>query len=142
MSVDWKNRLLETTRTRAPLAQAVEAVVANGQASLAEVKSFLAERKDVFGDSGEQAAKKAAEALLDSTSPKMALPNSPSSPTGPAQGMKAHAVRFDPTSALPWFAKVQLTAPVVTLQGKGDAVVVDGEKFTAHDVAELLKLAA
>lgn len=140
MSVDWKNRLLETTRTRAPLEQAVAQVVANGQASLAEVKSFLAERKDVFGD-GEQAAKKAAEALLDVTSPKRALPSSSTAP-----GLKAHSVRFEPTfepgASLPWFAKVQLPAPAITLQGKGEPVVVDGERFTAQDLAALLQLAA
>lgn len=145
MSVDWKSRLLETTKAKAsfekPLAQVVQQVVADGHASLAEVKSFLAEHKDVFGDKGEQAAKKAAEALLDSTSPKMALPSSSTT-----QGMKAHALRFDPamtkSGALPWFATVQLTAPPVTLVGKGEPVVVDGERFTAQDVAALLKHAA
>jgi hypothetical protein len=144
VAIDWKARLLETTTkaTAAPaLERAVQQVVADGQASLAEVKSFLAERKDVFGDHGEQAAKKAAEALLDSTSPKLAQLMTPSS-SGPAAGHKAHNVRLDPTGALPWYAKAQLSPPPLTLIGKGEPVVVDGERFTAADVAALLQLAA
>lgn len=131
VAIDWKSRLIET-KTKAPTSfeHVVRQVVADGSASLAEVKGFLAQHKDVFGDDGQQAAKKAAETLLDSTSPKMAAPTT--------TGLKAHNLR----GASAWHGRVQLPSPPVVLIGRGEPVTVDGERFTQHDVAELLKLAA
>lgn len=151
MAVDWKARLLDTkTRSTSPAAaqDAVQQVIADvvaGGVPLSEVKRFVREHRDVFGDDGLQAAKRAAEALLDQTSPKLSTNSLPSqSPV--SAGVKAHALRFDPTSALPWFQKTNLPTLPLTLvgplTGKGEPVVVDGERFSASDVAALLQLAA
>ena len=130
VAIDWKSRLIET-KTKAPTSfeHVVRQVVADGSASLAEVKGFLAQHKDVFGDDG-QAAKKAAETLLDSTSPKLAAATT--------TGLKAHNLR----GVQPWHGRVQLPSPPVVLVGRGEPVTVDGELFTQSDVAELLKLVA
>ncbi len=153
MAVDWKARLLDQTTRASPafpqvVRQVIQEAIAGGVPA-SEVKRFVAEHQDVFGDAaheaGLQAAKKAAEALLDSTSPR--LPASAHGSTPP--GVKAHALRLDPGAATKtaWFQKATLPSlpPSLltgTLKGKGDAVVVDGERFTASDVAALLLLAA
>lgn len=142
MKTDWQARLLETRLAAAKsptatlqsaLQKVVQQVVADGSASLAEVSGFLAQHKDVFGDSGEQAAKKAAENLLDSSAPRMVVGSKSS-------GVKAHALRA--TGGVAWHASVQLPTPPVVLLGRGEPVVVDGERFTQADIAELVKLAA
>ncbi|MDP2343072.1 MAG: hypothetical protein Q8O67_19100 [Deltaproteobacteria bacterium] len=129
----WKAHLVAagSTATKAPAFQkVVEQVIASG-VSAGEVKKFLAERNDVFGDDAVQIAKRAGEALLDQTSPKRQT-------NAPATGVKAHAVRF---AGLPWFQRVTLPQPPVLLIGKGDSVVVDGERFSQSDVAALLRAA-
>ncbi len=145
VAVDWKAKLLETrtaSQQASPHAfqQVVQQVIAAGVPA-SEVKRFVAEHQDVFGAGAHDQAKKAAEALFDQTSPRLL----PSSQTG--AGVKAHALRLDPGSALPWFQKATLpTLPSSTLlgalKGKGDVVVVDGERFSASDVAALMQLAA
>ena len=148
MKTDWQARLLETrlAAAKAPAAtlqsalhKVVQQVVADGSASLAEVSGFLAQHKDVFGDSGEQAAKKAAGNLLDSSAPKRVVGSTSTASTA-STGVKAHALRVNGGGS--WHAQVQLPTPPAVLVGRGEPVVVDGERFTQADIAELVKLAA
>lgn len=128
----WKAHLTATRESAGKPAfeQAVKQVIASG-VSPTEVKTFLAEHKDVFGDDAQQVARRASEALLNQSGPRLA-----STPT--STGVKAHTVRF---AALPWFQRVTLPQPPILLHGKGDVVVVDGERFSQHDVAALLSAA-
>lgn len=143
MTVDWKSNLLTVARApRAELARAVEQAIASG-ASLDDVTQFAVSQpalspvvalvKDgFFNDRGQKAVLSVVGGDVDRK--RAALTST---------GLKAHAVRFDPASALPWFNKAGLPpTPTSTLQGSGSAVVVDGERFTASDVAALLRLAA
>ncbi len=128
-SQPWKARLVEAqTKTSTPALQhVVEQVIASG-VSATEVKAFMSERPDVFGA---DAGRRAGEAFLDQGNPK--LNEQPQ-----AGGVKAHAVRF---AALPWFQRVSLPELPILLQGKGDVVVVDGERFSQSDIAALLRSA-
>jgi hypothetical protein len=152
----WKARLMEARSTSTPRSIAgpafqkvVEQVLASG-VKASDVKKFLTERKDVFGDDAVQTAMRAGEALLDQTSPKRSvLKGTPAAgDTEAGKGVKAHAVRFAalpldglPSDGLPWFQRVALPQPPVLLTSKGDSVVVDGERFSAADVAALLRAA-
>lgn len=142
MGTDWKTRLMETRRTGSPQAwqQVLQSTLATGAASPAELKSFLHQHRDLFGDDAHAVAQKAAEALLDSSSSKL-----PASALAGALGsVKAHQVRFATPASLPWHQRAELPAiPAARLPAStGADVVVDGERFTAADVAALLALAA
>ena len=102
--------------------------------SATEVRTFIAEHKDVFGDDAVHLARRAGEALLDQTSPKLRARPS----TG---GVKAHEVRF---AALPWFQRASLTQPPLHLTANANAnanIVVDGETFSPRDILTLLRSA-
>jgi hypothetical protein len=145
MSVDWKSNLLSVARSPAPraiLAQAVEQAFDAG-ASVDEVRRFaqstaglapiVALFADGFFDHREQ---KLAHAVVGGDSDRRKAPL-----TSP--GMKVHAMRADPTASLPWFSRANLPPPPPsTLEGTGQDVVVDGERFSPADVAALLRLAA
>ena len=147
MNVDWKSHLLSAARTPAPravLAQAVEQAFDAG-ASVDEVKQFAASQPALssvvalFADGffDHRLEKAAITAVGGETERRRAALTSP--------GLKAHAVRADPAGALPWFQKANLPpTPTTTLtrQGSVTPIVVDGERFSADDVAALLRLAA
>ena len=147
MAIDWKTRLVDaqtkatarvSARDAAPtreLQKVVEQVIASG-VSPSEVRRFLVEHDDVFGDDAVQIARRAGEAFLDQTSPRRQAPISESGPA--SSSVKAHAVRFP---AVPWFQRVSLPLPPAVLLGGGDVVVVDGERFSQGDVAALLRSA-
>jgi hypothetical protein len=143
VGTDWKTRLMETRRTGSPQAwqQVLQSTLATGAASPAEVKTFLHQHKDLFGDDAHVVAQKAAEALLDSSSSKLPA----SALAGAAGSVKAHQVRFTaPPASLAWHQRAELPAPMASRlpAGTGADVVVDGERFSAADVATLLSLAA
>ena len=132
LSLPWKARLLDA-QTTASVASAVEQVIASG-VSATEVRTFIAEHKDVFGDDAVHLARRAGEALLDQTSPKLRAKPS-------AGGVKAHEVRF---AALPWFQRASLTQPPLHLTANANAnanIVVDGETFSPRDILTLLRSA-
>jgi hypothetical protein len=145
MSVDWKSHLLSAVRSpssRSVLAQAVEQAFDAG-ASVDEVRRFAQSNEtlspvdalfaDGFFDHREQ---RLAHAVVGGDTDRKKAPLTSS-------GLKLHAVRADPTSSLPWFARATLPpTPPLQLQGTGQPVVIDGERFSPGDVAGLLRLAA
>lgn len=145
MSVDWKSNLLSAARTPAPraiLAQAVERAFDAG-ASVEEVRRFAQSNEtlapivalfaDGFFDHGGQ---KSAHAVVGGDSERKKAPLI-------SPGLKLHAVRADPRASLPWFSRATLPpTPPLMLQGTGQTVVIDGERFSPGDVAALLRLAA
>ena len=144
MAFDWKSRLInaqakakKASSSSPTLQKAVEQVIAAGVPAT-EVKRFLAEHNDVFGDDALQAARRASESMLDSGKQAAVPPE-------PTTGVKAHAVRFQTTTgAVPWFQRASVLAlpqPAIVLHGKGDVVVVDGERFSHSDLAALLRAA-
>ena len=147
MGVDWKANLLRATTAPKAGPEAVQRAVndaISGGAALDEVKAFAGEHalqavQALFADGYLPPAGRArAVAVGDVASADAGKKGTLTSP-----GMKLHAVRADPTGALPWFAQANLPpAPSSTLGAGGQAVVVDGEHFAPADVAALLKLAA
>lgn len=145
MAIDWKSRMLESTSTLAPGNRAcalrvVEAALRNG-AGIEDVKQFAAQQPalsavvalfaDGFGDVG-GLSRKTPDALGgDVRGPRVVG-------GGGGGGFRVHAVRVDPGASLPWFHKVAATLPA-PLSSTGIDVVIDGERFTANDVAALLR---
>jgi hypothetical protein len=112
------------------LQSVVEQVIASG-VSATEVKAFLNEHQDVFGD---DAARRAGEAKLFQAAPKA----SDSAVASGVVSVKPHALRC---AGLPWFQRVSLPEPPIELQGRGDDVVVDGERFSPSELLALLRAA-
>ncbi len=148
MAIDWKSRMLEATasagsRPSAQLVQHVVEAALHSGARLDDVQQFAAQQPalaavsalfaDGFGDVGGLSRKTPATLGGDVRSPR-------SSSFGAGAGFRLHAVRVDPRAALPWFHKVAAPLPA-PLMGEGRDIVIDGERFTAHDVAALLRAA-
>jgi hypothetical protein len=147
MSADWKTSLLSVANAssaRAHIAAVVEEAIDAG-ASLEDVQRFadstpsLASVAALFRDGFfDHRTQKQAHTVVGGDVERRR------SASGSA-GRKAHAVRADPTSSLPWFRRASLpAAPPSTLvsAGAGGAVTVDGERFDASDIASLLRLVA
>lgn len=145
MAIDWKSRMLEATSTlavgnRASAQRVVEAALHSG-AGLDDVQQFAAQQPalsavsalfaDGFGDVG-GLSRKTPDALGgDIRGPRAVVGGN---------SFRVHALRVDPEATLPWFHKVSAPLPA-PLTGTGHDVLVDGERFTATDVAALLRAA-
>lgn len=134
---DWRSGLLAAAPTDARAA--IRSTLASGVDPI-EVERFVAEHRGVFGEvadafgdhAGANVARRAADRLLDQTQPRAPRPTS-------STGRPAHAVRLDPSAALPWHQRVALpTLPVTFASGAAEDVVVHGERFAAGDVPALL----
>jgi hypothetical protein len=135
---DWRQGLLESARhdaraaIRSTLAAGVDPVEVQG--FVAEHRGVFGEVTDVFGDRVRSDARRAADRLLDQTQPRSPAPTS-----GTGRPARPHAVRLDPTAALPWHQRVALPAlPVTFAAGPAEDVVVHGQRFRPDDLAGLL----
>lgn len=152
--LDWRGGLLEAARRASPssVQQAIATTISAG-VDAAAVKDFVVEHRAVFGDvagvfDAVDAARRSTSRLLDQTQPRLPQPSSSSSPTSSPSGraQRPHAVRLDPSSSLPWYQRAALpplpptfgTGAAARLEGNVVDVVVQGERFTAKDVAAML----
>jgi hypothetical protein len=145
MSVDWKKSLLSVAQASSPrtqIAQVVEQAIDAG-ASVDDVRRFAASTPSLapvaalFQDGflAEGTTKLAQSVVGGDAERKRAASTTP--------GLKAHAVRADPTASLPWFRRASLPAPPPSsLSTAGGVVTVDGERFDAADIAALLRMVA
>ena len=145
MPIDWKSRMLEASagqglKSHAAARSVVETALHNG-AGIDDVQKFAAQQPALsavvalFADGFDLAAvsKKMTHDALGGDVRTTRVSS--------GGGFRLHAVRVDPQAALPWFHKVQGPALPAALVGTGADVVVDGERFSATDVASMLRAA-
>ncbi|HEY1099730.1 MAG TPA: hypothetical protein VGF99_12425 [Myxococcota bacterium] len=136
MAIDWKSRMLEAgAHTRAAATRVVEAALSSG-ARIADVEQFAAQQPNLAAVS----ALFADGFVAASTNSLAQLTPAPSSTTS-SGGLRAHELRFASTTATtPWFKGIEAVLPP-PLSSTGAVVVVDGERFSPADIAELLRAA-
>ncbi len=145
MSADWKTSLLSVAHASSPRAQVAHVIeqAIDAGASLEDVRRFadstpsLASVSALFRDGFfDHRTEKQAHAAVGGDMDRRLSASA-------SMGFKAHAVRADPTSSLPWFRRATLPpTPAPSLVSTGSAITVDGERFDAQDIAALLRLVA